>query len=518
MVSGREQKSVIATVNDYLPAVRNQIDVTRELNLWIEGRNEPPKLKEGTESTEYRALREFATTPWARLIVTGIAQSLYVDGYREGKSNENSKAWSRLWQPNGMDAKQVRIHRAALGHGLCYGMSMPGVGPDGKPMAVMTGVSAMRGAAFYRDDPLDSDGDEWPEVFFLLDDVLGPDGNVEKRLIRMVDEEFVYTLEENVGDSKSPYTFIDKAPHGSQTGAPPVVRFANMLDLDGKSLGEVEPLIPLLGRVDQSAMDRLVIQRNSAWQVRYATGMVKPSSTQEQAQMAAKLRTQDLLMAESPDARFGVLPPSPLGDLIAARDSDIRDLAAASQTPPHHLLGLSPNVGADGLVEAQRSLMAKVEERKSAFGNSWEQWLRLAAAQSGMDAEAIDYNSEVRWRDTESRSLSQVADALGKLATNLKVPVTMLWERLPDWTDQDTERAKEELKKFMEDEDLSYLLDSKSSSSGSSASTSDIPSSGAAEQTTPGSGGTLSGRNQTATSSGTGRRYGDDWDGDGKPG
>ena len=37
----------------------------------------------------------------------------------------------------------------------------------------------------------------------------------------------------------------------------------------------------------------------------------------------------------------------------------------------------------------------------------------------------------------------QVADALGKLAVSLQVPVEMLWERIPGWTDADTKDAKD---------------------------------------------------------------------------
>jgi hypothetical protein len=50
---------------------------------------------------------------------------------------------------------------------------------------------------------------------------------------------------------------------------------------------------------------------------------------------------------------------------------------------------------------------------------------------------------EVKWRDTESRSLVQTINALSLAATGLKIPVEMLWERVPGWTDQMTERAKE---------------------------------------------------------------------------
>jgi hypothetical protein len=50
--------------------------------------------------------------------------------------------------------------------------------------------------------------------------------------------------------------------------------------------------------------------------------------------------------------------------------------------------------------------------------------------------------------------MSQAADALGKLAVQLKVPLEMLWERIPGWTDTDVQRAKE----LVEDGTLEKLL------------------------------------------------------------
>ena len=53
------------------------------------------------------------------------------------------------------------------------------------------------------------------------------------------------------------------------------------------------------------------------------------------------------------------------------------------------------------------------------------------------------WDLRVRWRDESSGSMSQAADALGKLAQQLGVPLEMLWERIPGWTDDDVNRAKE---------------------------------------------------------------------------
>ena len=67
----------------------------------------------------------------------------------------------------------------------------------------------------------------------------------------------------------------------------------------------------------------------------------------------------------------------------------------------------------------------------------------LCARVAGDSAGARDMASQVRWRDTSGRSLAQAADALGKLADMLSVPVELLWEKIPGWTQQDVERAKE---------------------------------------------------------------------------
>ena len=54
----------------------------------------------------------------------------------------------------------------------------------------------------------------------------------------------------------------------------------------------------------------------------------------------------------------------------------------------------------------------------------------------------MDDAAEVRWRDTEARSLAATVDALGKLSQMLAVPPQELWERVPGVSQQDVERWK----------------------------------------------------------------------------
>ena len=64
----------------------------------------------------------------------------------------------------------------------------------------------------------------------------------------------------------------------------------------------------------------------------------------------------------------------------------------------------------------------------------------LAALAAGDEEGWRDVSAQVIWRDTESRSLAQTVDALGKLTQMLQVPPEMLWERIPGVTQQDVER------------------------------------------------------------------------------
>ena len=59
----------------------------------------------------------------------------------------------------------------------------------------------------------------------------------------------------------------------------------------------------------------------------------------------------------------------------------------------------------------------------------------------------------LNWCD-RAGSMSQAAGGLGKLAVQVGVPLEMLWERIPGWTDTDVERAKE----LVESGELEKLL------------------------------------------------------------
>src|SRR5690606_39397493 len=64
---------------------------------------------------------------------------------------------------------------------------------------------------------------------------------------------------------------VREVVHG--VGECPIVRYCNRVDLEGRVAGEIEPFLSVLGRIDQTTFDRLVVQRFATWVVRTIAGM-----------------------------------------------------------------------------------------------------------------------------------------------------------------------------------------------------------------------------------------------------
>lgn len=380
---------------------------------------------------ELRALAALSRVPWLSLVVTATAQAMYVDGYRSrldpaGATDdategvEVSPPW-QTWLANGMDRRQIAVHRAGLGYGYSFVKVLPGEDPlTNRSQAVIRGISPRKAYAAYR-DPAE---DDWPEYVLQVVEE-SKDGAF---LMRLLDDTAEHELRVESTGMDVQYLGL-KGVHDA--GVCPVVRYANMLDLEGRTPGEVEPHIPIAGRINKTSYDRLLTQHFNSWKVRTVAGMAEPDTEEDANRKKLQIRQDDLLVAEDPDTKFGSLDETPLEGFISAHRADVETLAAVSQTPTHELTGQMANLSAEALAAARASLNQKVVERQKSFGASHAQMLRLAMALEGHDEYASDHSGRVTWQDMEIRSMSQAADALGKLAEMLGVPPTGLWGRIP---------------------------------------------------------------------------------------
>jgi len=414
-----------------------------KVSRYLDGDQDPPYTPKGA-NREFRSIAEKSITNWLPLISDTFSKGLFVDGYRHAGSADNAKAWS-YWQANGLDARQTVVHRGALEYGTSYVLVLPSEGKNPEYPTIRP-ISPLKATAFYQDDD-----DEWPEHALIM----RGETREGTRLFEVLDDTYIHYF--SVEKDHDEPALTSSVEHGM--GVCPIVRFRNRLD--GEAKGIIRPLFRLQDRINEAVFTLLVALQYASFRQRWATGLAIPVDDQETipdpANPGATIPNPNLgkplesfnaavnrlWVSDSPEAKFGDFSQTEVTGHLSAYGSAVKTLAALAQTPPHVLLGDLVNLSADALAAAEASTQRKTEEYETIFGEAWEQVFRLAAYAQG-DAEAFeDTGAQVRWRDTEARSLAATVDALGKMAQMLHVPFEALWERIPGVTDTDVQTWRE---------------------------------------------------------------------------
>lgn len=452
---------------------------------YVRGEQDDPYMPDNADA-EYRLLADRSITNVMGFIVGSSAQAMYVDQFRRGSLADNvtgdAKAkpasvaavtpeWDH-WQKSRMDARQAAIYRGALTFGHSFVLTEKVRNAAGKKTDQVRskGLSALKTTAIYEDAANDDAPyaaltvTKWPTK--AAGEEKGQPGTA-----RMWDGKYEYAVTfKDTTDLKKGVTAKQLGKHGALEC--PITRFTAAVDLEGRTCGVVAPMIPLQNRINQTVFDMLVVQSFASFKVRTISGMAPPVKMKPIDAEGNEVRSPErdsglitdwvprldtngnpvpeninlnarrVFWAEDEDTKFGTLDETPLEGFIEAIKLAFQHMAALSQTPPHHLLGQVANLSADALQAAEDSLLRKVAEFRSSFGESWERVFRIAA-QVGEYEGADDYSSEVLWRDIQSHSMAQAADALGKLSDQLGIPKRGLWSRVPGVTAQERQHWEE---------------------------------------------------------------------------
>lgn len=411
--------------NEVYPKWHKEKTRLERIGAWMDGK-QPYTTKVGPRDLEKRALLELSRSPWLGLSVSIYAQAMYVDGFRSPSSRENSPAW-KIWLENNFSAHQIAIHRSTIGFGYSFVRVLPGEDYLGNPMPVMRGVSPKRCFAMY-EDPVSDDFPVWALEWM-------PDN----KTWRWYDENVYHEFENP--DAGGKFSYIKTVEHG--VGVCPIVRYVNQMDLDGRCIGDVEPVIAVAARIDKTDYDRLLVQHYNSWKVRTATGLEQADDDMNRQDDKRKLAQEDILISSDPNVQFGSLPETNMAPFIQAHESDVESLASMQQLPSHLFTGKVVNVSAEALAASRAQTTQKLLEKQTSIGVSHARALRLAAAIAGDSQAAMDAEARVSWQDIEVRSLAQAADAYGKIAQQLGVPKEFLWRFIPGFDATDVEEMRE---------------------------------------------------------------------------
>lgn len=460
-----------------LDAKLSETERLERIRRYVKGVHDAPYMPKKA-SGEYKGLVVKSVANWLPLIPQVVGQNLYNEGYRnateaasaeaepaEGGFSPSEQAWE-AWLANGMDARQSAVHKGALTYGYHYVLVL-----KGDPLPVIRPVSALNMTAVYGDD------DDWPLLAMHW-----RKARHEGKLVRKLDIYDDVSITTWVGklDATEAKEFeqVEVAAHGM--GVCPVVRFRNEWeDSDDEPIrGEVEPYISIQDRLNETTLDLLVAQQYGAFIQKWVTGLSVPEDEREEIADGVpnpnygkpiepfQSAVDRIFIAQDPDTKFGNFEQTDLAGYLASLEAGIRHLSALAQIPPHYLLGAVANLSAEALAAAEAGLSRKVAERKSLFGVSWAQVLRLACVASGVEP---DLTATVVWRDMESRALASTVDAFGKLAQMLGVPPEALWEKLPGFSVREVREWKAIKQRMLEEDPMSQLGRTLSEGAGSIA-------------------------------------------------
>lgn len=431
-----EQTRILKAFHD---TEREQLD---EVRRYWKGRQGLPAVIPSSAPIEVKTMARLARVNVCSIVVDTLAQSLFVDGFRSARNADDLEVW-KVWQANKLDARQSGVHRAALAYGTAYEVVLPGT-----PVPVIRGASPRNMTVLYGEDP------DWP--MWALE-------RLGRGSWRLYDDQATYFMGERNGD----FEFLETRTHN--LGVTPIIRYLDEDDLDADDdvepfhqahrndrmpmRGQVAPLVPLQDQIDLTTFGLLVAQHYAAFRQRYIIGWVAESEKELLKAGASQIMTFD---EDANEMKIGEFEQTDLRGYIESREASLRHAASLSQTPVHELIGELVNLSAEALAAAEQGHERKKEERKTLFGESREQSLRLAGRIMGVD---VPDDAQVVWRDTSARAFAATVDGLGKLAQMLGIPPEELWERVPGATTQDVQRWKKASQSGSSFDDLAALLD-----------------------------------------------------------
>lgn len=370
---------------------------------------QPLAFATSTYRAEFETMVKSISDNWMPIVVEAVNERMHVDGFRFGDDpSADADAWL-IWQENGLDCDSELLHLDAFK----YGVSAALVWLDedtGRPVITVEHptevcVAHAPGTARKRVAAVKSWHDDWEDVHYA----------------NLYLPEITYKFASPDGNA---WLEFEAVPN--PVGIVPVVAFRNRLDTFGRARSELDGFLSTQDQINKLVADMMVASEFAAFRQRWATGMEIPKDPDTGlAIQPFKASVNRLWVNPSEDGKFGDFGATDLKNYIDAITARIQSLASRSRTPPHYLLssGVVPN--AESTKAAETGLISKVRSRQRAFGEAWEDVMRLAFAMTG-DARKDEVKAEAIWRDPETRSESEHMDALIKQLA-LGVPKEALW-------------------------------------------------------------------------------------------
>ncbi|PPS86401.1 phage portal protein [Streptomyces sp. MH60] len=391
------------------------------LRDFAEGRPPVPHVL-GVDPREAREWMKDARTNWTALVLDSPTERMHVDGFRFGAPDDDSEdarkadtEANRIWQENSLDADADLIHYGALSQRRAFALVESG--DDGRPVIThetprQVAVEHVQGSRRKLAAGLKLWRDDWT-------------GNTRAtlwtpaRIYDFMSTSDLVTFSGRAASLRGWDAFVvPNSTDGERRNVldiVPLIPFINRRNRRLTGFAEHEDVLSIQNRINLSLINLMAAMKYGAFRQRWAAGLeVGEDPVTGKPIEPFQLDIRRLWTTDDSEVEFGEFAATDLKPYVAAVQAAVQDLAAISRTPPHYLIGAVVNVSGDALKAAETGLISKVRDRQRSFGESWEQTMRLAFRVLGDEVKATTFTAETLWRDPESRSIAEMADAAVK--------------------------------------------------------------------------------------------------------
>lgn len=418
-------------------AMDDRSDRLRLLRSYIDGNAPLPEGAEGCRDS-YQAFQKKSRTNFGELAVEAVAERLIPAGFTLNGATEDDDTLREIYKRNRLAIGVTDVIRDMVGVSAGYMIVQEGAPKKAlitceRPEQVITEQSAARpdmvraGLKAYRDE---IDGFDIAKLHVP---------GVVHTYFRPLRNE--HGLAQAPGRVQGDWTYA--GPEDTGLKFVPIFPFLNR-----GGMGEFEPHVDILDRINWNILQRLIITAMQAYRQRATKGdLPAEDANGVEIDYAEMFKPGPGALWQLPEGvDLWESQQTDITAILLANKDDITDFGAVTRTPMPMLIPDGANQTAEGAAAAREGLVFKCGDRKNRADAALVAALGAALAiEAGQDTPVEGV--EVSWEPLERRSLQERADASTK-AQDLpwRTRMTDIWGYSGDRVDaMETERAADAL-------------------------------------------------------------------------
>lgn len=400
----------------------------------------PPPRGADTAKESYEAFVKKARTNFAELIVAALAERITPVGFATGQDNDETgdEIVGAMWERAGMDVEASSLQDMILTYGEAYMIVGEKDEDTGAPVVTS-------------EDPRYVIGDPDPanprKLRAALKVVYDDTTNEDRAYLYVPGAVYVARrsrgpLDPNpMGDPRGPIMHFNPQVwewDNSRSGRPahggmPVVRFTNNRD----AVGEFEPHIDILDRINHQKLQCMVIGTMQAFRVRAVINLPdRDPDTNQEIDYSDIFTLDPGSIWQLPEgAEMWESATTDLSPILNSIKDDLTQLAAATRTPMHMLNPGGDNQSAEGAMSQKEGLTFKADTRIKRWKHGYAMVASLMLRVIGENERADLSKLECRFASTDKLSLAERADAASKASATglpMKTVLVRIWGYAPD--------------------------------------------------------------------------------------